>query len=98
MSRAAGSRRQRKRAPSRRPFCVCGPARLRIHARPFGVAVIFLQIAILISSIAGRFKKKPVWLAAPPLAAVGPVYSADGFLPLCRAAGTPGPKITCFVF
>jgi hypothetical protein len=50
------------------------------HSQPFGIAVIFLQIAILISSIAGLFKRRALWLAALPLGALGLAYFADGFL------------------
>jgi len=49
------------------------------QGKPFGVAVIFLQVAILISSIAGLFKRKAVWLAALPVGLLGLVYFADGF-------------------
>lgn len=49
------------------------------HSKPFGLAVIFLQIAILISSIAGLFKRKPLWYAAWPMGLIGMVYFADGF-------------------
>lgn len=49
------------------------------QGKPFGVAVIFLQVAILISSIAGLFKRKLIWLAALPVGLLGLVYFADGF-------------------
>ncbi|KUM04471.1 DUF4337 family protein [Chromobacterium subtsugae] len=49
------------------------------QGKPFGMAVIFLQVAILISSIAGLFKRKRIWLAALPVAGLGLVYFADGF-------------------
>jgi hypothetical protein len=49
------------------------------QGKPFGVAVIFLQVAILVSSIAGLFRRKPVWYAAIPIGLVGMVYFADGF-------------------
>ncbi len=49
------------------------------HSRIFGMAVIFLQIAILMSSIAGLLKKKPVWYAGMAAGSVGLVYFADGF-------------------
>ncbi|BAK75254.1 hypothetical protein NH8B_0414 [Pseudogulbenkiania sp. NH8B] len=49
------------------------------QGKPFGMAVIFLQVAILISSIAGLFKKKAVWLAALPVALLGLVFFVDGF-------------------
>jgi hypothetical protein len=45
----------------------------------FGKAVIFLQIAILLSSIAALLKKKPVWYLSLAAGAVGLVQFADGF-------------------
>jgi len=50
------------------------------HAQVFGIAVIFLQIAILLSSIAALLKKKPVWVLGLILGGVGLVYFASGFL------------------
>lgn len=49
------------------------------HSKPFGIGVIFLQVAILLSSIAGLFKRKALWLGALPVGLVGVVYFADGF-------------------
>ena len=51
----------------------------QLHSRAFGMAVIFLQIAILLSSIAGLLKKKEVWYAGMLTGLVGIVYFADGF-------------------
>jgi hypothetical protein len=50
------------------------------HVGLFGIAVIFLQIAILLSSIAALLKKKPVWLAGCACGVIGIVYFANGFL------------------
>lgn len=49
------------------------------HAQIFGVAVIFLQIAILLSSIAALMKKKPVWLMGLITGALGIIYFLNGF-------------------
>jgi len=49
------------------------------QGHPFGVAVIFLQVAILISSIAGLFRRKQVWYAALPIGLLGLIFFADGF-------------------
>lgn len=49
------------------------------HGQPFGLAVIFLQVAILISSIAGLLKRRQVWYVALPFGLIGLVYFADGF-------------------
>jgi hypothetical protein len=50
------------------------------HSQTFGIAVIFLQIAILLSSIAALIKKKIVWVLGMAVGVVGIVYFADGFL------------------
>ena len=52
----------------------------QLHSKAFGVAVIYLQIAILLSSIAGLLKKKMVWYGGLATGVVGLVYFADGFL------------------
>jgi len=49
------------------------------HAQIFGMAVIFLQIAILLSSIAALLKKKIVWILGLLVGVVGLVYFANGF-------------------
>jgi DNA repair ATPase RecN len=50
------------------------------HSQTFGMAVIFLQIAILLSSIAALLKKKPVWILGLLIGLVGLFYFASGFL------------------
>ncbi len=50
------------------------------HARVFGIAVIFLQIAILLSSVAALMKKKPLWYLGLLVGAAGVFYFIDGFL------------------
>lgn len=50
------------------------------HGRPFGLAVIFLQIAILLSSIAALLKKKAVWMSGVAVGICGLVQFANGFL------------------
>ncbi|MBI5740070.1 MAG: DUF4337 domain-containing protein [Nitrospirae bacterium] len=50
------------------------------HQQMFGMAIIFLQIAILLSSIAALLKKKPVWLVGLLSGIVGLFYFANGFL------------------
>ncbi|GGP26567.1 DUF4337 domain-containing protein [Silvimonas amylolytica] len=52
------------------------------HGKPFGLAVIFLQVAILVSSIAGLFKRKALWLTALPIGLIGVLYFLDGFFVL----------------
>ncbi|MBA4372556.1 MAG: hypothetical protein C0402_06800 [Thermodesulfovibrio sp.] len=52
----------------------------QLHSKAFGMAVIFLQIAILLSSIAALLKKKPVWVAGLTAGLVGLVFFANGFL------------------
>lgn len=50
------------------------------HGQPFGLAIILLQIAILISSIAALIKRKALWYLALPVGLLGIVFFADGFL------------------
>jgi len=50
------------------------------HSGIFGIAVIFLQIAILLSSIAALMKKKVVWLVGVGSGVIGLLYFANGFL------------------
>lgn len=52
----------------------------QIHSKAFGIAVIYLQIAILLSSIAGLLKRREVWFGGVLAGLVGLVYFADGFL------------------
>ena len=49
------------------------------HSSAFGMAVIFLQVAILLSSIAALMKKKPVWYLSVAVGAVGIFYFINGF-------------------
>lgn len=44
------------------------------HSQTFGVAVIFLQIAILLSSIAALVKSKPIWYLGMAVGSIGMVY------------------------
>ena len=50
------------------------------HGPPFGFAVIFFQVAILLSSISGLFKRKELWFLALPVGCIGLFYFIDGFL------------------
>jgi len=49
------------------------------HGAPFGLAVIYLQIGILLSSIAALLKQKPVYWVGLVVGLVGVVYFVDGF-------------------
>jgi hypothetical protein len=49
------------------------------HGQPFGIAVIFFQVSILLSSIAALFKQKSIWYLALPIGCVGLFYFIDGF-------------------
>nr|WP_320132300.1 DUF4337 domain-containing protein [uncultured Holophaga sp.] len=49
------------------------------HGQAFGLSVIFLQIAILLSSIAALMKKKPLWLAGVAVGVAGLVCFLNGF-------------------
>lgn len=50
------------------------------HGKPLGLAVIFLQIAIVLSSIGGLLKRKEVWYLGLPIGLAGITLFADGFL------------------
>ena len=49
------------------------------HSEKFGIGVIFLQISILLSSIATLSKKKFVWLCGLVLGVIGIFFFIDGF-------------------
>ncbi len=51
----------------------------RLHGWPFGMAVIFLQVAVLLNSIAGLMRVKRIWWCAIPVGLVGLTFFADGF-------------------
>jgi hypothetical protein len=50
------------------------------HSQVFGLAVIFLQIAILLSSISALLKRKSIWVLGSATGVVGLVYFVNGFL------------------
>lgn len=52
----------------------------KLHSKPFGIAVIFLQVAILLNSIAGLLKAKRVWWTAIPVGLTGIGFFLNGFL------------------
>ena len=52
----------------------------QLHAQIFGFAVIFLQIAILLSSIGALMKNKGIWYLSILVGTGGLVYFANGFL------------------
>ena len=49
------------------------------HGKPFGIAVIFLQVAILLNSIAGLLKVRKIWWLSLPVGLTGLAFFADGF-------------------
>jgi hypothetical protein len=51
----------------------------QIHSGAFGLAAMFLQIAILLSSIAALMKKKLFWFIGMGAGAIGLVYFFNGF-------------------
>lgn len=51
----------------------------KLHASAFGIAVIFLQISILLSSISALAKRKYVWYLSLLVGVVGIVYFLNGF-------------------
>ena len=51
----------------------------KVHSDKFGIAVIFLQISILLSSIATLSKKRFVWICGLFFGVVGLFFFLDGF-------------------
>lgn len=49
------------------------------NSQAFGVAVIYLQIAILLSSIAALMKKKPIWVLGSVIGFWGVINFLNGF-------------------
>ncbi len=50
------------------------------HGKHFGLAVVFLQMAILLSSIAALMKRKTVWICGLIIGLVGGLFFANGFI------------------
>ena len=55
-------------------------AELKRHGGNFGMAVMFFQIAIMLSAIGSLLKQKYAWLVGLGMGAAGLVYFANGFL------------------
>ena len=54
----------------------------KAHGKPFGLAVIFLQVSILLNSISGLLKAPRIWWSSVPVGLVGLALFANGFLGL----------------
>lgn len=54
-------------------------AEAQAHSGAFGMAIIFLQIAILLSSVSALMKRKVLWYGGMAVGAVGLLYFANGF-------------------
>ena len=54
-------------------------AQAQAHSGAFGMAIIFLQIAILLSSVSALMKRKQLWYGGMAVGAVGVLYFANGF-------------------
>lgn len=52
------------------------------HSERFGLAVIFLQVSILLSSISALTKKKILWIFSMAIGVIGIVYFINGFVVL----------------
>ena len=52
----------------------------QVHAGAFGMAAMFLQIAILLSSIAALMKKKLFWFIGMGAGCIGLFYFSNGFI------------------
>lgn len=55
-------------------------AATQAHSQNFGMAVIFLQIAILLASISALMKRIGLWYGSLTVGSLGLVYFANGFL------------------
>lgn len=51
----------------------------KLHSGAFGIAVIFLQVSILLSSISALTKRKYIWILSLFVGAAGIIYFFDGF-------------------
>jgi DNA repair exonuclease SbcCD ATPase subunit len=49
------------------------------HSTIFGIAVIFLQVSILLGSIAALIKKRYLWFLSMAVGCIGIFYFMDGF-------------------
>lgn len=52
----------------------------KLHSQSLGMAVIFLQVSILLSSIGALTKKKYIWYISLISGVIGAIYFANGFL------------------
>ncbi|HXP51620.1 MAG TPA: DUF4337 domain-containing protein [Bacteroidia bacterium] len=50
------------------------------HGSAFGLAVVFLEVSILLSSIAGLLKAKQIWYVSMVPGLIGIIYFINGFL------------------
>ncbi|MGP8214733.1 MAG: DUF4337 domain-containing protein [Bacteroidia bacterium] len=50
------------------------------HGNAFGLAVVFLEVSILLSSIAALIKNKPIWYLSMIPGIIGILYFINGFL------------------
>jgi len=57
----------------------------QIHSRHFGYAIIFLQIAILLSGVAGFVKNKYVWVLSIITGIMGIICFIEAFCPWAEA-------------
>ena len=51
----------------------------KLHSGAFGIAVIFLQVSILLSSISALTKRKYIWIISLFVGAAGIFYFFNGF-------------------
>ena len=51
----------------------------KLHSSAFGIAVIFLQVSILLSSISALTKRKYIWIISVFVGAAGVFYFFNGF-------------------
>jgi hypothetical protein len=54
------------------------------HSNIYGIAVIYLQVSILLSSISALIKKKPIWFLSLGVGCIGVFYFIDGIFMFLR--------------
>jgi len=64
----------------------------QLHSYWFGLAVIFLQVAILLSSIAALLKRMVLWAIGSAVGAVGILLFLNGFLLFWNPQSMPVPE------
>ncbi len=71
--------REKKQIKTEAETLILEQETLKRHNAAFGLAVMLLQIAIMMSAVGALIKRKMMWVAGLALSVVGLVYMANGF-------------------